>query len=229
MNFSLVENTEGQFYLLEEYKEKIKGNQTDKHQKVVCIYTQDAEGHNALIKSARNRGYDVLKLDTVLDNHWMQHLEYRSNLGLLFVRVDSETADKLVQKDEEKTSVLTEAEVATVKGAFEKVVAGNTAARVECQPLAPTDWPVSITKPEFLRRMKEMQSLQGMNLGDFPDSYNVVVNTNHPLVVQKMIKLEDAGAQSDLARQLYDLALLQQGMLRGEALTQFVEDTLERL
>ncbi|MCC6461246.1 MAG: molecular chaperone HtpG [Saprospiraceae bacterium] len=229
MNFSLVENTEGQFYLLEEYKEKIKANQTDKHQKVVCIYTQDAEGQNALIKSARNRGYDVLKLDTVLDNHWMQHLEYRSNLGLLFVRVDSETADKLVQKDEEKTSVLSEAEVETVKGVFEKVVAGNTAARVECQPMAPTDWPVSITKPEFLRRMKEMQSLQGMSLGDFPDSYNVVVNTNHPLVVQKMTKLEDAGAQSELARHLYELALLQQGMLRGEALTQFVEETLERL
>lgn len=229
MNFALLENTGGEFYLLNDYKEKIKANQTDKHQKVVCIYTQDPDGNNALIKAARNRGYDVLKMDTVLDNHWMQHLEYRSDLGLLFVRVDSDTPDKLVQKEEEKTSVLSEQEVAAVKGIFEKVAAANAGARVECQPLAPDDQPVAITKPEFLRRMKEMQALHGMGMGDFPDSYNVVVNTNHPLVAQKLVKLENEAQQSDLARYLCDVALLQQGMLRGEALTEFVEKTLGRL
>lgn len=229
MNFALLENTGGEFYLLNDYKEKIKANQTDKHQKVVCIYTQDPDGNNALIKAARNRGYDVLKMDTVLDNHWMQHLEYRSDLGLLFVRVDSDTPDKLVQKEEEKTSVLSEQEVAAVKGIFEKVAAANAGARVECQPLAPDDQPVAITKPEFLRRMKEMQALHGMGMGDFPDSYNVVVNTNHPLVAQKLVKLENEAEQSDLARYLCDVALLQQGMLRGEALTEFVEKTLGRL
>lgn len=229
MSFALLENTGGEFYLLNDYKEKIKANQTDKHQKVVCIYTQDPDGNNALIKAARNRGYDVLKMDTVLDNHWMQHLEYRSDLGLLFVRVDSDTPDKLVQKEEEKTSVLSEQEVAAVKGIFEKVAAANAGARVECQPLAPDDQPVAITKPEFLRRMKEMQALHGMGMGDFPDSYNVVVNTNHPLVAQKLVKLENEAEQSDLARYLCDVALLQQGMLRGEALTEFVEKTLGRL
>ncbi|MCK6692888.1 MAG: molecular chaperone HtpG [Thermoanaerobaculia bacterium] len=229
MNFALLENTNGEFYLLNDYKEKIKTNQTDKHQKVVCIYTQDPDGHNALIKAARNRGYDVLKMDTVLDNHWMQHLEYRSDLGLLFVRVDSDTPDKLVQKEEEKTSVLSEQEVASVKSVFEKVAAANSGARVECQPLTPDDLPVTITKPEFLRRMKEMQALHGMGMGDFPDSYNVVVNSNHPLIAQKLVKLENEPEQSDLARYLYDVALLQQGMLRGEALTEFVEKTLGKL
>ncbi len=229
MNFALLENTNGEFYLLNDYKEKIKTNQTDKHQKIVCIYTQDPDGHNALIKAVRNRGYDVLKMDTVLDNHWMQHLEYRSELGLLFVRVDSDTPDKLVQKEEEKTSVLSEQEVAAVKSVFEKVAAANSGARVECQPLSPDDLPVTITKPEFLRRMKEMQALHGMGMGDFPDSYNVVVNTNHPLVAQKLVKLENESEQSDLARYLCDVALLQQGMLRGEALTEFVEKTLGKL
>ncbi len=229
MNFALLENTDGKFFLLNDYKEAIKANQTDKHQKLVCIYTQDPEGHNALIKSAKNRGYDVLKMDTVLDNHWMQHLEYRSELGLLFVRIDSDTLDKLVQKEEEKTSVLSEQEIETVKGVFEKVLGDNAHGHVECSALAPDDLPVTITKPEFLRRMKEMQALHGMGGGDFPDSYNVVVNTNHPLVAEKLIKLDNADAQSGLAKYLYEVALLQQGMLRGEALTQFVEETLGRL
>ncbi|MBK8920489.1 MAG: molecular chaperone HtpG [Saprospirales bacterium] len=229
IQFALLENTAGAFSLLQDYKEKIRANQTDKHQKVVCIYSQDPAGNDALIKAARNRGYDVLKMDAVLDNHWMQHLEYRSELGLLFVRIDSDTLDKLVQTDEHKSSVLSEAEIETVKGVFEKTVGQPTTATVECAPLAPDDLPVTITKPEFLRRMKEMQALHGMGAADFPDSYNVVVNTNHPLVAEKLVRLEDAGAQFDLAKYLYEVALLQQGMLRGEELTAFVEKTLERL
>jgi len=230
MNFALLENTAGEFYLLNDYKEKIKVNQTDKHQKIVCIYTQDPEGHDALVRAARNRGYDVLKMDTALDNHWMQHLEFRSELGVLFVRVDSDTLDQLVQKDETKASVLGEKEVETVKSVFEKVVGANAASgQVSCQPLAPDDLPVSITKPEFLRRMKEMQAMHGMSGADFPDSYNVVVNTNNPLVSEKLLQMESAGEQAALAKYLYEVALLQQGMLRGGALTQFVTETLSRL
>ncbi len=231
MNFALMENTAGEFHLLADYKEKIKANQTDKHQKVVCIYTQDPEGHDALVKAAKNRGYDVLKMDTVLDNHWMQHLEYRSNLDLLFVRIDSDTLDNLVQKEEQKTSVLSEQEIESVKSVFEKTVGNKTSGgRVECAALAPDDAPVTITRPEFLRRMKEMQALQGMGAGgDFLDSFNVVVNTNHPLVAGKLVKAENEADQTALAQYLYDVALLQQGMLRGEALTKFVETTLGKL
>jgi len=231
MNFALLENTAGEYFLLPDYKEKIKANQTDKHQKVVCIYTQDPEANDALVKAAKNRGYDVLKMDTVLDNHWMQHIEYRSSLDLLFVRIDSDTLDKLVQKEEEKTSVLSETEIASVKTVFEKTIGDKTAGgRVECAALAPDDAPVAITRPEFLRRMKEMQAMHGMGAGgDFLDSYNVVVNTNHPLVAGKLVKTENADEQAALARYLYEVALLQQGMLRGEALTKFVETTLGRL
>ena len=230
MNFALVENTKGEFFLLNDYKEKIKPTQTDKHGKVVVVYTNDPEGHNAQIKAAENRGYDVLRLDTVLDNHWMQHLEYRSDLGLLFVRVDSDTTDNLVQKDEKRESVLSEKEQEAVKNLFEAVVKNQPGASVTLSPLSPDDQPVLITKPEFMRRMKEMQSLHGMGaLGDFPDSYNVVVNTNHPIVTQKLLKIKDVDKKSDLSQYLVNLALLQQGMLRGEALTGFVSATLGKL
>lgn len=231
MNFTLVENIQHAFFLLNEYKEKIKTNQTDKHGKVVVIYTNDPDGHHAQIAAAENRGYDVLRLDTVLDNHWMQHLEYRGgDLNLVFVRVDSDTADNLVQKDEKRESVLSEKEQEEVKKCFEDVVKNQPGASVALSPLSPDDQPVLITKPEFMRRMKEMQSLHGMGtFGDMPDSFNVVVNTNHPLVAQKLLKISDETERSGLSQYLVNLALLQQGMLRGEALTGFVATTLGKL
>ncbi len=229
-NFALVENTKGEFFLLNDYKEKIQANQTDKHNKVVVIYTSDPEGHNARIRAAENHGYDVLRLDTVLDNHWMQHLEYRSELGLVFVRVDSDTIDNLVQKDEKRESVLSEKEQEQVKTLFESVVKEQPGASVVLSALSPDDQPVLITKPEFMRRMKEMQSMHGMGaFGDFPDSYNVVVNTNHPLVGQKLLRTDAEKERNDLTQYLVNLALLQQGMLRGEALTGFVTATLVKL
>ncbi|MFN0213367.1 MAG: molecular chaperone HtpG [Saprospiraceae bacterium] len=229
-NFTLVENTKGNFSLLTEYKEKVKENQTDKQGKTIVIYTTDAEGQHAQIAGAEARGYDVLRLDTVLDNHWMQHMEYRSQLGLSFVRVDSNTADQLVQKDENRESVLSEEEQTTVKSLFEKALNGQAGSSVELSPLSPDEQPVQIVKPEFMRRMKEMQSMHGMGgLGDFPDSYNAVVNSNHPLVVNKLLKIEGEEAQVAFSKYLLNLGLLQQGMLRGEALTGFVHETLGKL
>ena len=229
MNFALVENTKGEFYLLSDFKEKVQATQTDKHGKTVLIYTNDVDGHNAPIKAAEHRAYEVLRLDTVLDNHWMQHLEYRSELGVVFVRVDSDTVDNLVQKDDKRESVLSEPEQAEVKTIFEAVIKGQPGASISLAPLSPDDQPVIITKPEFMRRMKEMQNLHGMGLGDMPDSYNVVVNTNHPLVAQKLLKLDAEEERGQLSGYLVNLALLQQGMLRGEALTGFVTQTLGKL
>jgi molecular chaperone HtpG len=231
MNFALVQNVKNESFLLNEYKEKIKTAQTDKHGKVVVIYTNDPDAHHAQISAAENRGYDVLRLDTVLDNHWMQHLEYRGqDLGFVFVRVDSDTVGNLVQKDEKRESVLSEKEQEEVKKTFEAVVKNQPGASVTLSPLSPDEQPVLITKPEFMRRMKEMQSLHGMGaLGDLPDSYNVVVNTNHPLVAQKLLKISDEGERNSFSQYLFNLALLQQGMLRGEALTGFVAATLGKL
>jgi molecular chaperone HtpG len=229
-NFSLVENTKGAFSLLSEYKEKIKETQTDMHGKTVVIYTNDVEGHHGQILAAEARGYDVLRLDTVLDNHWMQHMEYRSDLGLVFVRVDSATADQLVQKDEKRESVLSEQEQATVKSLFEKSIQGQFGTSIELSALSPDDQPVQIVKPEFMRRMKEMQSMHGMGgLGDMPDSYNAVVNSNHPLIVNKLLKISEEAEQVSFSKYLLNLALLHQGMLRGEALTGFVNETIGKL
>ncbi len=229
MNFALVSNVKGEFYTLADYKEKVKANQTNKYGKVVFIYTHDPEAHDALLKAAQNRGYDVLRMDTVLDNHWMQHLEYQSDLDLSFARIDSNTLEKLVEKDEQTSSVLGEQEIEQVKNAFEKVVSENLHAKVECHALAPDDAPVTITRPEFLRRMKEMQALHGMGSDHFMDAYTVVVNTNHPLIASKLARLDDPDARAELAQYLYDIARLQQGMLRGETLTKFVEKTLQKL
>jgi molecular chaperone HtpG len=230
VNFTLVENTVGEFYLINDYKEKIKANQTDMHGKLVVIYTNDPEGHHGQIKSAEQRGYDVLRLDTVLDNHWMQHLEYRSDLGFVFVRVDSDTVDNLVQKDEKRTSVLSEKELETVKSLFETLAKTQPGASVQLSPLAPEDQPVLVTKPEFMRRMKEMQSMHGMGaFGDMPESFNIVVNTNNPVIVDKLLKIKEESQQNDLAQYLLNLALLQQGMLRGAALSEFVGKTLEKI
>ena len=229
-NFTLVESTKGAFSLLSEYKDKIKENQTDMHGKTVVIYTNDVEGHHAQIEAAEARGYDVLRLDTILDNHWMQHMEYRSDLGFVFVRVDSDIADNLVQKDEKRESVLTEEEQANIKSVFEKALNGQVGASIALTALSPDDQPVQIVKPEFMRRMKEMQSMHGMGgLGDMPDSYNAVVNSNHPLIVNKLLKIKEEAEQVNFSKYLLNLALLQHGMLRGEALTGFVKDTIGKL
>jgi molecular chaperone HtpG len=226
-DFVLLKNIDNQFATLEEYKEKVKATQTDKHDKVIFLYTHQPAAHDSFIQAARKRGYDVLLMDTVIDNHFIQNLEYKFG-NVTFVRVDSDTVDNLIQKDEKIESVLNEKEQETVKGVFEKLAtgAGNT---VLLKPMSPEDQPVVITRPEFMRRMKEMQSMQGMSFGDFPDSMNVVVNTNHPLVAQKLVGEKNSDKQSQLARYLYDLALLNQGMLKGAELTDFVNKSLEHI
>ena len=228
-SFTLIESIRDGFSLISEYKDKIAANQTDKHGKVIVIYTNDAEGQHAQIEAAQQRGYDVVRLDTVLDNHWMQNLEYRSDLGFTFVRVDSDTTDNLVQKDENRTSVLSDKEQESVKNLFQEAAKGHTGASVQISALSPEEAPVLITRPEFMRRFKEMQALQGMGgMADFPDSFNVVVNSNNPVIVNKLVKAEGAAA-GEMTEYLLSLALLQQGMLKGEALTSFVRKTLEKV
>ncbi len=224
-DFVLMKNIDNQYFTIEEYKDKIKATQTDKHDKVIFLYTHQPAAHDSFIQAARKRGYDVLLMDTVIDNHFIQNLEYKLG-NVTFVRVDSDTVDNLIQKDEKIESVLSEKEQEAVKGIFEKLAtgAGNS---VMLKPMSPEDQPVVITRPEFMRRMKEMQSMQGMGFGDFPDSVNVVVNTNHPLVAQKLIGEKNSDQQNQLARYLYDLALLNQGMLKGAELTDFVNKSLE--
>ena len=224
---TLFRNVDGEHFTIEAYKEKVKANQTDKYDKVVLLYTNSPDSHDSFINAAKAEGYDILLMDNVIDNHFMQQLEYKMQ-NITFVRVDSDTVDNLVQKDEKKESVLSEEQQNTVKEVFEKAVA-EAGGTVMLKALSPESQPVTITRPEFLRRMKEMQALQGNQFGDFPDSFNVVVNSNHPLVAGKILEEKDESARTEIAEYLYKLALLDQGMLRGSSLTAFINKSLDFL
>lgn len=226
MSFALLKNMDNEHFTLEEYKEKVKANQTDKHNKLIYLYANDVKAQHSYIKAAKEYGYDILEMDTIIDNHFMQHIEYKGH-EVTFVRVDSETPDNLVQKDETKESVLSQADQDKVKDIFTKSVKNIGAGQVELKAMSPTDHPVVITRPEFMRRMKEMQAMQGMDMNMFPDSHNVVVNSNHPLVAEKLLKMKSEDKKADFATYLHDLALLNQGMLKGEELSNFITRSLE--
>lgn len=228
--FALLRNVSDEYFTFEEYKEKVKETQTDKHDRIILLYSNNTVDHDSFIKSCENRGYDVLVMNNIIDNHFMQQLEYK--LGdVTFVRVDSDTVDQLVQKDENQESVLNEQEQEKVKGLFEELVKEKEAgASIMLKALSPEDQPVLITKPEFMRRMKEMQALQGNQFGGaFPDSFNVVVNTNHPIVATKLLQQEDEAASKELAQYLYNLAMLNQNMLKGAELTAFISKSIDFL
>ncbi|MEM9990138.1 MAG: molecular chaperone HtpG [Bacteroidota bacterium] len=223
--FALLKNIEGSYFTTAEYKEKVKEAQTDKHDKTILLYTNDTAAHDSYISAAKGRGYDVLEFDHIIDNHFVQHLEQKAG-DVTFVRVDSDTVDMLIQKDETTESVLSEQEQEDVKTTFEGLIEAQTGASIILKPLTPEDAPVQITKPEFMRRFQEMQALQGQQMPGMFNAYNVVVNSNHPLVAQKLLQLEGE-ERKDLSKYLYDLAMLNQGMLKGKELTAFVQKSLK--
>lgn len=225
----LLKNTNGEFFTVEEYKEKISTTQKDKEDKVVVLYAANVEGQNTFIKTATDKGYDVLELSNVLDSHLIGKLE-QENENLTFKRVDSDTIDKLIDKDENIASVLSEDEEKSVKELFDKVIGqANYAVSVTSQ--SPEALPVSVTMPEFMRRMKDMQMAGGggaMMMGDMPDSFTVAINGNHELV-QAILKEQEEIKKEDLAKQAFDIALLSQGLLTGEDLTKFVYRSVEMI
>jgi molecular chaperone HtpG len=226
--FTLLKNVDNAHFTIEEYRDKVKESQKDKYDKIVLLYTNNPVDQAGLVTACKNRGYDVLTLPDIIDNHFVQHLE--SKLGdVTFVRIDSDTIDNLIQKDEKQESVLSEKEQEKVKGVFE-AVAKSAGASVLLKPMSPEDQPVQIVKPEFMRRFKEMQMLQGMGNGDaFPDMYNVVVNANHPLIAQKLLAEKSQEKQEEFAQHLYQLALLSHHMLRGEELAAFVSRSVKMM
>lgn len=222
----LLENVDGKFFTLEEYKKAVKELQTDKDKKVVHLYTSNAEAQDAYISNAKSKSYDILKLDALIDNHFIQQLESKEN-DCVFKRVDADTLDKLVEKDEKLESVLSKEEEEKLKKAFEESI-NDTAITVELKALAPDDMPVQIIQSEWMRRMKEMQQMGGGMpfMGDFPGVLNLVVNTNHSLAQQILNTKE---SQSEKIQQLYDLALLGQGMLKGKKLTDFIQRNVSEM
>lgn len=225
-DFVLLQNTEGKYYTIEEYKTLVQANQQNKNDQLVLLYTTDADKQHAFVEAARSRSYDVLKLDSMIDSHFIGLLEQKLEKVTL-KRVDSETIDKLIERDETKESVLSDKEKEDLKGIYEQAI-NNQHMIVEVAPLSPDDSPVVITMPEFMRRMKDMSKTGGggmMFMGDMPDTYNVTVNANHPLN-QRVLNTEE-DTKTAVARQAFDLALLSQNMLSGAALTTFVNRSFE--
>ncbi len=223
-DFALLKNIDGHYFTIEEYKEKVKELQTDVHGKTVFLYTNNPAEHHSYISACQKKNYDVLVMDNVIDNHFINHLEYKLEKAA-FARVDADTPDHLIQKEEKKESILNEKEEKQIKELFEKL-SKTVNGSISLKPLSPDDQPVLITRPEFMRRMKEMQALQGMQFGDFQDSYSIIINTNHPLIAQKLAVDTDEDQRNALSKYLFDLALLNQGMLKGSDLTDFIQKSL---
>ena len=224
--FTLFKNAKDEYFTTEEYKEKVKVAQTDKNDKLVLLYTHDKDEHHSLIQTAHDKGYDVLLLDGPLASHYITKAE--QELGVSFARVDADTIDKIIAKDEDIPSKLSKEQEEMLTPIFEKIVEKEKYV-IQLESLSETEKPVLVTQSEFMRRMKEQQAVGGgggMNMmGAMPEMYNLVINTNHPIVTKLV---ESKGKkQTQLAKQAVDLALLSHGMLKGKDLTEFVERSFD--
>lgn len=225
-SFTLVKSTSGEFATIEEYKEKVAALQTNKDGKTIFLYTNDPEEQFSFVKKAKDRGYDVLHLDGPLAPHWIAKME-QSMENIAFSRVDSDTLDKLIQKTDEIPSKLSKEEEEKLKPVFESVI-NKDKFSIQFESMNEDDAPIIITQPEFIRRMMEQQKMGGGGfMGAFPEMYNLVVNANHPKITSVLAKSEED--QKATVKQLTDLALLAQGMLKGEALNTFIERNIEQI
>ncbi len=228
--FCLLKNVEGHLFTIEEYQDNIKPLQTDKDSKVVFLYATHPSDQDIYIQAAQSKDYDVLQLNGAIDSHFVGLME-RKLTDSRWVRVDAETLDKLIPKSDIVTPegiVLTEDQETRVKEAFEKVVPEKGYNfQISLESLASSELPVVLTRPEFMRRMKDMAAMGGGMAfgGDLPDSVNMVINTRHSLI-HHLASSEDP---TDMAKQLLDLALLSQNMLSGKDLTDFIKRSVDMI
>jgi molecular chaperone HtpG len=226
-DFVLYPTVDDKYYTLVELKEAITANQTDKDGKLVVLYASNKDAQHGYIDIAKEKGYTVLLLDSPIVSHLIQKLE-GDNENLTFTRVDSDHIDKLIQKDEAQISKLSEDEATKLKIVVEEIVP-KTNYSVQLEPMDSNAAPFMITQPEFMRRMKEMSQSGGggmFGMGNFPEMYNLVVNSNSELATT-ILKTEDKSAQEGLVKQALDLAKISQGLLKGEELTAFVKRSFE--
>ena len=227
-SFCLLKNTESKYFNFEEYKEMISPVQTDKDGNVIALYTTDKEKQFAFIGPLLAKGYDVLVFDESIDNHYIMQLEQK-NEKFQIKRVDSSSADKIIDKGESFDTVLNEEDIKIVTESIQNQFDKETFT-VELQPLSPNDQFITITRNEFDRRMREMNQMGGGGMYAFmanmPEKFDVTVNTNHASI-GKLAKETDESLRNSNARQLADLALLAQNMLTGEALNNFIKRSVE--
>ena len=219
MNFALVKNTDGKFFALEDYRKAVEGEQTDKDKHVICLYATNADEQYSFIEAAKNKGYDVLLLDCELDSHLVNLLEQKME-NVRFARVDSDTVDNLIVKEDRTKPELSEDEKKALDELFKPALPAEFDWTVEAENLGASGEPVLIVQNEFMRRYRDMSAMGGgMNyFGSMPKHFTLKVNLEHPLVE----KLRGGENGEDLLHQLTDLALLANGMLKGKALADFI-------
>lgn len=236
--FALLKNTDDKYFTFEEYENLIKSNQTDKHNSLIYLYSTNKTDQFSYIEKAKNKGYDVLLLDGQLDVHLINQLESKLK-DTRFVRVDSDVIDKLIQKDESRESKLTADQQEDLKSVFNVKVKSKEVYNVVFESLDENDAPVTITQSEFMRRMKEMaQTGGGMNFyGELPDSFNLVVNPNHKLVIQIAEELNKAEGEKLTANSIerkkvkdeIEFVENENKKKKAEEITQLEKDDLEKL
>ncbi|WP_300486154.1 molecular chaperone HtpG [Flavobacterium sp.] len=225
--FVLYPSVDGKYYTLEELKEAIKDKQTDKDDKLVVLYASNKDVQHSYIESAKEKGYEVLLLDSPIVSHLIQKLE-ADNEKLTFTRVDSDHIDNLIKKDDNPISKLSEDEQNNLKTVLEEIVP-KTSYTVQLEAMDSKAAPFMITQPEFMRRMKEMSQSGGggmFGMGNFPEMYNLIINTNSDLATT-ILNTTDKPVQEGLVKQALDLAKLSQNLLKGEELTAFVKRNFE--
>lgn len=224
--FALYPSVEEKYFTFDELIEKIKPIQTDKDEKIIILYANNKETQHSYIAQAQEKGYEVLLLDSPIVAHLIHKLE-SENEKISFTRVDADVIDNLIKKEENTISKLSDEQKELLKTEIETAI-GTTNYSVQIEAMDSKTIPFIITQPEFMRRMKEMQSVGGgmMGLGNFPEMYNLIVNANSPLATQ-ILETTDPNAKQELISQALDLAKLSQGLLKGEALTKFVERSFE--
>ena len=223
-SFALYPTVDGNYYTYEELSEKIKTNQTDKDGKLVILYASDKDSQHSYIETAKSKNYEVLLLDSPIVSHLIQKLETTKE-NISFARVDGDHIDNLIKKDDTVISKLNEEQNKTLEGLLKEIIPSEKF-MVQLEAMDSSTNPFIITQPEFMRRMKEMQQTGGgggmFGMGNMPEMYNLIVNTNHELV-SEILNTETKQKQENLINQSLDLARLSQGLLKGEELTNFIK------
>lgn len=226
--FTLLKNSDGKYFTLDEYADVIKDTQTDKNGKIVHLYTNDPVGQYSYVEAAKAKGYDVLVMDSPIEGHFISFLEHKNN-NWSFVRVDSNVVEKLIEKETDQAIALTTEQQEKVKKTIEELLPKEDANfNVEFAPMGENANPIVVTQNEFMRRMKDMSKVGGMNFyGEMKDSYTIVVNGNSDVIAR--VASSEEGDSNGTVSQLIDLALLGGGLLKGKALEAFIARSVNAL
>jgi len=227
--FALYPTVDGKYFTWDELNTAIKDNQTNKDGKLVILYASDVDGQDQYIQIAKEKGYEVILLDSPISSHLIQKLESTKE-NVTFVRVDADHINNLIEKDEVKISKLSDDDKEKLKTEITESI-NNKSYTIQLEDLSGTDAPFIITQSEFMRRMKDMQASGGagmFGMGNFPEMYNVVVNANSDLATEILAK-DSKEEKEALINQALDLAKLSQGLLKGKELTNFINRSFKNI